>query len=562
MNLAKLFVVTLLFNSLSTLNIKTNINWDDIIRSQSEISSTDHISKKIIAVNQNVVVASTIRVTSDEMSLIGQESTLLYSPQQEDSNRWPLSSPGQESGANHIPASENSDNTRDRTSTFLFDIWNSSFSANGIEAILSCDNTGLCSISGSSVAFSSSLISSIGLISPFLVMVSDAGLDNLHSRIVLSEVTHTSTSDFLPSFVDVSHPLSSSSLHPASSSDDSIHSSVGGVSVVGIGLRLSDSCLASGTGPLFSFGLNGHASPSPTLTNDLPMETALVQSSLVNMSSRSTAAGRESEGSLFGSNAKQRIVGSEISKSANHQRGTAMLDPNMGGCLVCLNTSFSSCHTHANTGQAISRKDHVQGDQFDTSQVTSTSVSFTLCTFNEMSMTNSESFGEAVIHIIDAKADLTVSQCFFHKCRVTAFAPSGAAIIFSPKIVDQQSISIEMSSFTECQAISTSFMMKIAFAPAFYVKNATTSTLSQNFFHLCNATLRSGAIELDTTDATISNCSFVECAALTQYGGAIGFMSMVSLSLMHTKFRDCSAVTAGSCLLWQYNPQTHSPMTR
>ncbi|KAK2943663.1 hypothetical protein BLNAU_21411 [Blattamonas nauphoetae] len=544
MNLAKLFVVVLLFNSLSTLEIKTNINWDKFIHSQSETSRSDHISKKIIAVNQNVVVASTIRVTSDEISLIGQESTLFFSPQPEEYNRWPLSSPGQKSATNHIPTTENSDNTHDRKPTFMFDIWNSSFSAKGIEAVLTCDNTGLCSISGSSVAVSSSLISSIELISPFLVIVSDSGLDNLHSRIVLSEITHTSTSDFLPSFVDISHPLSSYSLHPASSSDDPIHRSVGGVSVVGIGLRLSDSCLASGTGPLFSFGLNGHASPSPTLTNDLPMETALVQSSLVNMSSRSTAAGRESEGSLFGSNAKQRIVGSEISKSANHQRGTAMLDPNMGGCLVCLNTSFSSCHTHANTGQAISRKDHIQGDRFEASQLTSTSVSFTLCTFNGITSPDTNT-GGAAISIIQANADLTVSQCFFHKCSVTGSASRGGAICFEPTIENQNSITVELSSFTECQA-PYSFFMIYGKASAIRVNGSAISTISRNFFHLSNATGRGGAIDLNSTNGIVSNCSFVECASLNQYGGGIVFSMMISLSLMHTQFRDCSGLSDGS----------------
>ncbi|KAK2951761.1 hypothetical protein BLNAU_13254 [Blattamonas nauphoetae] len=550
MNLAKLFVVTLLFNSVSTLEIKTNINWDDFIRSQTETSRSDHLSKKIITINQNLVVASTIRVTSDEISLIGQESTLLFSPQPDD-YRWPLSSPGQKLVENHIPTTEHTDNTHDSPSTFMFDIWNSSFSANGIEAILTCGNTGLCFISGSSVAVSSSIISSNGLISPFLMMVSDSGLDNLHSRIVLSEVTHTSASDFLPSFVDVSHPLSSSSLHPASSSDDPIHRSVGGVSVVGIGLRLSDSCLASGTGPLFSFGLNRHASPSPTLTNDLPMETALVQSSLVNMSSRSTTAGRESEGSLFGSNAKQRIVGSEISKSANHQRGTAMLDPNMGGCLVCLNTSFSSCHTHANTDQAITRKDHVQGDLFNTSQVTSTSVSFTLCTFNDMSIKNGYDVGGAAIRIRKANADLTVSQCFFHKCCVTGSIIPGSTIQFAPEIEDKNTASIELSSFTECQSIGS--VPQTAVASALFLKDAATSTVSQNFFHLCNATGRNGAIELVETDAMISNCSFVECASLNSFGGAIGFVSRTTLSLVHTHFRDCWAMTAGSCDVASFN---------
>ncbi|KAK2954836.1 hypothetical protein BLNAU_10166 [Blattamonas nauphoetae] len=116
--------------------------------------------------------------------------------------------------------------------------------------------------------------------------------------------------------------------------------SFGIVSIFGVGLRMLSQHFALGTGPLFSFGMTEHDTSFASSRFGVRTESSLVGSTLVNM----TCSSRMSLGTrLFGSEVRQLVVGSSVAESTNHDSGTGMMSPHLGGNVMCLNTSFSSC---------------------------------------------------------------------------------------------------------------------------------------------------------------------------------------------------------------------------
>ncbi|KAK2958804.1 hypothetical protein BLNAU_6307 [Blattamonas nauphoetae] len=92
------------------------------------------------------------------------------------------------------------------------------------------------------------------------------------------------------------------------------------VVVVGSALYLESKALFAGTGPLFTF--HAHC----PFDCSLFMETNLLGSTLVNVSSSSS-----------------------FSPNTQQFGRTGMMSPNLGGNVMCLNTSFSSCIRERNT---------------------------------------------------------------------------------------------------------------------------------------------------------------------------------------------------------------------
>ncbi|KAK2946946.1 hypothetical protein BLNAU_18104 [Blattamonas nauphoetae] len=367
------------------------------------------------------------------------------------------------------------------------------------------------------------LITSHALCSPFVILVSELESER-----------------FVAPFVDISRQTA-----PLSSNlpiRDNVHSSdsAGGISVVGIDLHFESKTLVSGTGPLFSFGICVQE-----------METDLIHCQFFNMSTISTQNRENSHGILFGSNVNQRLIGCSVSRSSNHQRGTSMLDPNLGGSLLCQNTSFSSCIGRTNADQTISHENRIQGQRFTSTHVTSESVVFMLCTFNDMRFTeDGNNLGGAAIHVKDTNAALAISQCSFHKCVATGKSNDGAAIFFYCTKTNRKAFSLLQSSFTECQSTysylastSSACAIVLSFPPA----------ITQCFFHLCNATGRCATLYFSSCPASITNSSFVKCASLESYGGAIGMYRSTSVALSSVQFRECSAYFAGSADIAYFN---------
>ncbi|KAK2956553.1 hypothetical protein BLNAU_8393 [Blattamonas nauphoetae] len=527
-----LLILPILHATYHLIGIQQSRFRKDFNRKDNNACGDESLDSQIFALNNNTILSSTISLRSQVLTLNGYNHTLLCAFSTQDNT-------------NHVPTPSMSRKYDENLLQYMFTVSNSSFCVSYVKVIIDTGSTGVCSISGSTVRFSASSIVSNGIWSPFLVQKSDYEDDPSGSAIVLAFVSHITPSAFLPPLVDISHPKQSTQ-----DLSSGVHECV---SVTGISLILEDKSLSSGTGPLFTFGL-AQQSRQVSVGHVLKMETAMISSMLVNMSSPSAPSRRHTEESLFGSNVNQKMVGCSVVSSVNHQRGTSMLDPNMGGSLHCQNSSFSSCITESNAEQEIVLKDHTQGDQFTSAAVTSPTVVFRLCTFNDMlSAADGDENGGAGIFLKLTSASLEVSQCSFHRCVASGKDNDGAAIIYTCSSSNKKPFKIEKSSFTECQSTGNHLTSTSA---AFVSTNSQSTTVPDCFFRHCNATGRCATVYLLQTSAILSNCVFVECASLKSYGAAIGLRGMTSIQLNSIIFRKCSASVAGSSDLAYFTMST------
>ncbi|KAK2950845.1 hypothetical protein BLNAU_14263 [Blattamonas nauphoetae] len=236
------------------------------------------------------------------------------------------------------------------------------------------------------------------------------------SSVTLIDVTHLSKTCTRPPLVGILHPPTIITSAPNSEFDITSLDAGAGVSVVGAGLVFDSTSFSAGTGPFFSFGLAEEPLLADTI-HSLRMETTLMGSSLVNVTSRSVETGK---GLLFGGGVSQRVVGSSIGQSTNHNSGTAMMDVNLGGNMRCVNTSFSDCRREGNTNPPFINENITQtttSRQVFLSSSTATLVSYSLCTFKDMTVeVGSLDGGGSAISINKSSSSLAVLYCFFGNC--------------------------------------------------------------------------------------------------------------------------------------------------
>ncbi|KAK2952464.1 hypothetical protein BLNAU_12570 [Blattamonas nauphoetae] len=293
---------------------------DDSQILETELRNVRKEGAEIIYLPSKLHFSSTVEVKSEDLSLIGQNSLLTNNIEQDRSH-----------GTND-----------EERQSFMFSVSNSSLWVEGVLAMCQWHRTGICLISGSTVSFSLSTLVSDGYDSPFSIISSKSGNAGSLSSIVLSSCVHESPTHSLPPFVDLIDKSTHVPNDPAESHlgtfpvQDSIH-------IVGTNLKMGSRTLSVGTGPLFSFGLRGINHPLIHRFPDMAIGTMLHHSYLVNMSSSTQPSSSSPSKQVCRSGIEQRIVGVSVSWSRNHQCGTGMLDPNVGGSLLCLNSSFSSC---------------------------------------------------------------------------------------------------------------------------------------------------------------------------------------------------------------------------
>ncbi|KAK2959633.1 hypothetical protein BLNAU_5411 [Blattamonas nauphoetae] len=376
--------------------------------------------------DDDFVISSTIQIRSEGFSLKGNDVALMFPPNHEEHSKPHPSSQVQRQTRINQTNTKNQNRQSGTISNFMFDVSNSTFSACGVHVMGDSENNGFCLVSSSTVRLSSSSITSNGISSPFMTRI---GLidERSASTIVLSSVTHLSNSAALPPLVGLFHTSPSLSVDCPKDTSSILPNQDNGISIFGTGLTFESTSFLSGTGPLFSFGLADHASSLPPLGNDVEMETSLSSSSLVNMTSSLRCS---SSGQLFGSEVWQRVIGCSMSDSTNHNSGTGMLDANVGGNLVCLNSSFSDCQRASNDVKVFTNENITQTHIGRLNNVSSsvTSVSYTLCTFNTMTVAVGENQkGGAAIFLYHTPSSLIVEKCFFHKCSCTGNADDGGA---------------------------------------------------------------------------------------------------------------------------------------
>ncbi|KAK2945216.1 hypothetical protein BLNAU_19856 [Blattamonas nauphoetae] len=352
----------------------------------------------------------------------------------------------------------------------------------------------------------------------------------LGSTIILTDVTHLSKSDHVAPFVGLTRPQPSLISPRAVEKGDDVTGHAEHVTIVGTGLWLESKDLIGGTGPLFSFGVTERDFSLGASRCGLQMETSLVGSNLVNMTcSSSFPLGKQ----LFGSEVCQRVVGSCVRESTNHDSGTGMMSPNLGGNLVCLNTSFSSCIRNSNGQYDFSFENRTQSEigrfALD-SKSDAASVTFILCTFNKMTLTSDDELGGAAISIYVAYSSLAIKSCFFHKCICTDVYSAGGAVCFSNFRGNEQ-LSLSGSSFTECSSVYE--------AGSVYVGRVSSITINYCFFELSTAD-ENAALYLVSDDITMSNTAIVRCSSYG-FGGAVVIYEVKTLSFSFLQFRECSS---------------------
>ncbi|KAK2946267.1 hypothetical protein BLNAU_18788 [Blattamonas nauphoetae] len=469
---------------------------------------------KMIHLSNAEMISTTIEVDSSDVSLIGKNTILEYCV---DSRR-----------------SEMENEPEDRK--FMFSVWNSSFRVSGVRALCMSTESGLCVVSSSNVYLSLSSVISDGFHSPFLIHSSTDGNDGSSSSIVLSWCTHESPRHFVAPFVDVSHSRNDGELAASRSKLERIVEPQS-ISVVGTGLTMTSQTLWMGTGPLFSFGMVSDENRVFETDMMVSMDTTMSFCSLANMSSLTNRI-RDLDGTKNELGfASQRIVGSSVCMSRNHDQGTGMLDVNLGGSLSCLNASFSSCVREPNseTEKVESFQDFIQGDRFYfgyNSKIQS--VSYTLCTFKDMAVSTSYTNGGA-INFYQPKGPLCITQCFFHNCRATGYGSDGGAVLVSCQSVPEQLATISNSSFTECK---TSTEGGYSCGGGLVCWLCSHATIVNCFCESCYAQW-GGAMDLAHEAATVTNCAFVLCSTYA-FGGALRFETTSPMDLSFLQFRQCS----------------------
>ncbi|KAK2954041.1 hypothetical protein BLNAU_11004 [Blattamonas nauphoetae] len=468
---------------------------------------------EMIHLSNAEMISRTIQVESADVSLIGNHTILEY----------------------NVDEGRSEKNAESEDRKFMFSVWNSSFRVSGVRALCMSTESGLYVVSSSKVYLWLSSVISDGLHSPLVMRCSGDGMCGSSSSIVVSQCTHESPRHFIAPFVDVGHSRNDDGISASECESEHIGEPES-LSVVGTGISMRSQTLWMGTGPLFSFWMasNAHRDFGSPFVGW--MDTGMEFCSLVNMSSGSDGFGYFGKsGKRFG-NVVQRIVGSSICLSTNHDRGTGMLDVNLGGSLRCVNTSFFSCVREENseTEKSESFSEFVQGDRFSIDSTSPlTSVSYTLCSFNEMTASVGANQGGAAISLYQSTVSLTIDQCFFHKCAVTASNDDGGAIYVVYSSSESRPVEISKSSFSECKTVELSGNC----GGGLCVIVSSQLTLDSCFFESCTSQY-AGAAYFSHSPTTLSNCAFVLCSSSIE-AGALHLATLTSIDFSFLQFREC-----------------------
>ncbi|KAK2941184.1 hypothetical protein BLNAU_23898 [Blattamonas nauphoetae] len=307
--------------------------------------------------------------------------------------------------------------------------------------------------------------------------------------------------------------------------------------IIGVELSFDSTHFALGTGPLFSFA--GKLLPEGSAIGMFgEVSTELRLSSVLNVTSSFGVGSGKSLG--VGSCVWERVVGSRIERSTNHDMGTALCVTRLGGNIACVNSSFSSCvrtsndeidHQHKNITQTSTGRTDV------TSHLHVTSVKFTLCTFSTMTIIGGGlNGGGAAIFINKSQSTLNVTQCFFHKCVCQTDDEDGGAINVQETRTDCPA-TITLSSFADCKNTDAG---SYRYGGSVFCDSYSSVTISDCFFDKSRSPYDGSVSLWRHSLATLSNCAFVLSSAF-EMGGALGLYSVTSIDLSFIQFRECSS---------------------
>ncbi|KAK2963848.1 hypothetical protein BLNAU_1417 [Blattamonas nauphoetae] len=255
------------------------------------------------------------------------------------------------------------------------------------------------------------------------------------------------------------------------------------------------------------------------------LRTTLISSTLTNVTSTTPSQPRLAPSPACLS---QTILGCSISHSADHLSGTTIRDMNLGGSLLCSNSSFAHCTSALG-------KDYTQGDQFKYASSSITSLNFTFCTFRHMTTTTTSYVGGAAIHIYKTQATLSVSDCAFLNCTTYGGLADGGAVCYwggtSSGTGQDQSVSLARNAFVSCSTTDAGGALMVYFF--------ALPTISACSFHK-NTANYGGCIAVQSISRIVAfNCSFSQNTA--GCGGGIGIFYNIQFTFTDLAFRENTA---------------------
>ncbi|KAK2952576.1 hypothetical protein BLNAU_12404 [Blattamonas nauphoetae] len=283
--------------------------------------------------------------------------------------------------------------------------------------------------------------------------------------------------------------------------------------------------------------------------NEEVCTTTLVSSSFVNASSLSFGSGIPTNRHRL----TQKVIGCSMLRSTDHFSGTALRDMNMGGNVLCSNSTFAHCSSA--TDQNIT-----QGGRFEYDDKPSAStLTFESCTFRHMTYESTSDFGGAAISLVGTLADLVVTLCAFHNCTVTGEDGDGGAISFwgtGENANHASTGTISHSSFTDCSCLSAGGALALV--------SLKSTSVDNNFFQ-GNSALGGGAFAWNLMiSVSISNSSFIDNMA-SLMGGTVMSESLASIKFTDVLFRnnvDTNPPTASDMFFLTTTSEIASNVTR
>ncbi|KAK2950378.1 hypothetical protein BLNAU_14713 [Blattamonas nauphoetae] len=453
-------------------------------------------------------------IASTTMNMNGKQSAL-----------FPSSTTNDEDFSDHSKSNGFANEMKNKRNE-LFRILNSTIWMS--ELTFECGSAGssIATICGSCVRIGGSRVISNSERTPFVIIKGESGKS---SSVTIIACSHTSSC--FPSLLPLTSLETSDSWMTHNQESSSLKTDM---SVTGSGISVCDACLIGGSGALFDFCGLGQ-----TVTDGSSMTTTLSSSLLLNTTS-SSGSGRVGvdvdvkEGGCDSSNSEsvsQKMIGSCVSLCTNHLYGTGIRDLNLGGSVLCSNTSFIHCTaTVPYTNQHYSNPTNLI--------TTGNLYHFTLCTFKGCSSSN----GGGAVRLYEVKGDLKFESCSFDSCS----APSGnAGAIYFIQTTKQSSVTITSSSFKS--------MLDAHSGGSLFFGNMQTLSISGCVFLESKAVWYGGAANLVGWNAQntigFSNCLFEDCQTSLSSpagdGGAIYFDSCSAIRLDSVSFRDCVAGNRG-----------------
>ncbi|KAK2948150.1 putative trimeric autotransporter adhesin [Blattamonas nauphoetae] len=176
--------------------------------------------------------------------------------------------------------------------------------------------------------------------------------------------------------------------------------------------------------------------------------------------------------------------------------------------------------------------------------VSTGSVGFVKCTFNNFKSTTSGSGISIGIHASSINCPFVISECNFVNFTSSGNSNSRGAVTIACTSGSSPSVLVQKSKFENCSVSG-----ETSHAAALRINTCPSPTVSSCNVTSCSAGEYAGGVHLDTihTLATVSDCRFSDCSA-GSWGGGLRVFYDSSYEVSNTLFERCHADSNGGAI--------------